>query len=68
MKRGDFDFDPAYIDTDFHNRVADSIKDGFVSFLENHNHVVKDRNGSVLTTFGCVEWGSEVYRGIMWAR
>ena len=36
------------------------------SLLE--NHVVKDRNGSALTTFGCVEWESELYRGIMRAR
>lgn len=32
------------------------------------NHVVRDRNGCSLTTFGCVEWESELYRGIMRAR
>jgi len=25
------------------------------------NHVVRDRNGCALTTFGCVEWESELY-------
>ena len=32
------------------------------------NHVVRDRNGCGLVTFGCVEWESELYRGIMRAR
>ena len=32
------------------------------------NHVVRDRNGCALTTFGCVEWESELYRGVMLAR
>ena len=32
------------------------------------NHVVRDRNGYALTTFGCVEWESELYRGVMRAR
>ena len=32
------------------------------------NHVVRDRNGCALTTFGCVEWESELYRGVMRAR
>ena len=31
-------------------------------------HVVRDRNGCTLTTFGCVEWESELYRGVMRAR
>jgi hypothetical protein len=28
-------------------------------------HVVLDRNGCALHAFGCIEWESEVYRGIM---
>ena len=28
-------------------------------------HVVCDRNGCSLQTFGCLEWESEFYRGIM---
>ena len=32
------------------------------------NHVVRDQNGCALTTFGCVEWESELYRGVMHAR
>ena len=31
-------------------------------------HVVRDRNGCALRTFGCIEWESEVYRGVMRAR
>ena len=29
------------------------------------NHVVRNRDGSALTTFGCVEWESELYRGVL---
>ena len=36
------------------------------------NHVVRNRDGCALTTFGCVEWESgpesELYRGVMHAR
>jgi len=32
------------------------------------NHVVRNRDGCALTTFGCVEWESELYRGVMRAR
>ena len=32
------------------------------------NHVVRNRAGGALTTFGCVEWESELYRGVMRAR
>ena len=32
------------------------------------NHVVRNRAGCALTTFGCVEWESELYRGVMCAR
>ena len=32
------------------------------------NHVVRNREGYALTTFGCVEWESELYRGVMRAR
>ena len=32
------------------------------------NHVVRNRDGCSLTTFGCVEWESELYRGVMRAR
>jgi hypothetical protein len=32
------------------------------------NHVVRNRAGCALTTFGCVEWESELYRGVMRAR
>ena len=31
-------------------------------------HVVCDRNSCSLRTFGCLEWESELYRGIMSAR
>jgi hypothetical protein len=31
-------------------------------------HVVRDRNGCSLLTFGCLEWESEIYRGVMRAR
>ena len=31
-------------------------------------HVVRDRNGCSLHTFGCLEWESEIYRGVMRAR
>ena len=31
-------------------------------------HIVRDRNGCALRTFGCIEWESEVYRGVMRAR
>ena len=31
-------------------------------------HVVCDRNCCSLQTFGCLEWESELYRGIMRAR
>ena len=31
-------------------------------------HLVRDRKGCSLRTFGCVEWESELYRGIMRAR
>ena len=31
-------------------------------------HVVRDRNGCLLLTFGCLEWESEIYRGVMRAR
>ena len=31
-------------------------------------HVVCDRNGCSLQMFGCLEWESELYRGIMCAR
>ena len=33
-----------------------------------HRYVVTERNGSVLHTFGCLEWKSEFYRGVMLAR
>ena len=33
-----------------------------------HNHVVRNQDGCALTTFGCVEWESELYRGVMRAR
>ena len=41
-----------------------------VSELNNilQKHVVPDRNGCALHTFGCLEWESELYRGIMRAR
>ena len=29
------------------------------------NYLVCDRNGCSINTFGCVEWESELYRGIM---
>ena len=32
------------------------------------NHKVRNRDGCALTTFGCVEWESELYRGVMRAR
>ena len=32
------------------------------------SHIVCDRNGCSLQTFGCLEWESELYRGIMRAR
>ena len=32
------------------------------------NNVVRNRDGCALTTFGCVEWESELYRGVMRAR
>ena len=32
------------------------------------NHVVRNRAGGALTTFGCVECESELYRGVMRAR
>ena len=32
------------------------------------NHLVRNRNGCSLRTFGCVEWESEMYLGIMRAR
>ena len=32
------------------------------------NHVVRDQNGCALTTFGCVEWESKLYRGVMRAK
>ena len=31
-------------------------------------HVVCDKNGCLLQTSGCLEWESELYRGIMSAR
>ena len=31
-------------------------------------HVVCDRKGCSLQTFGCLEWESQLYRGIMYAR
>ena len=31
-------------------------------------HVVRDRNGCALHTFGCIEWESELCRGVMRAR
>jgi hypothetical protein len=31
-------------------------------------HLVRDRKGCSLRTFGCVEWESELYRGIMRSR
>jgi len=31
-------------------------------------HMVTDRNGCSLQTFGCLEWESDLYRGIMRAR
>ena len=41
-----------------------------VSELNNilQTHVVTDRNGCSLHTFRCLEWESELYRGIMCAR
>lgn len=33
-----------------------------------NQHVVHDRNGCALHTFGCLEWESEMYRGVMRAR
>ena len=33
-----------------------------------HTHVVRGRDGCALHTFGCLEWESELYRGIMRAR
>ena len=41
-----------------------------VSELNNilQKHMVPDRNGCALHTFGCLEWESELYRGIMRAR
>ena len=32
------------------------------------NHVVRNRDGRALMAFGCVEWESELYRGVMLAR
>ena len=32
------------------------------------HHVVRNRDGCTLTTFGSVEWESELYRGVMRAR
>jgi hypothetical protein len=32
------------------------------------NHLVHDRKGCLLRTFGCVEWEYELFRGIMLAR
>ena len=32
------------------------------------NHLVRNRNGCSLLTFGCVEWESDMFRGIMRAR
>ena len=41
-----------------------------VSDLNNilQTHVVTDRNGCSLHAFGCLEWESKLYRGIMRAR
>ena len=31
-------------------------------------HIVRNRDGCALITFGCVEWESELYRGVVRAR
>jgi len=62
------DFDPAEIDTDLHKRVADAIQDGYIKRFDMR---VNSRDGDqdlTMTTFGCVEWESELYRGVMRAR